>query len=657
MPHSNHPITLSVIVPIHNSQPYLTECLASLASQDIEGVEFLLLDDGSTDGSLAEMQQIANTDARFKAFSFPNTGVGATRNRGINLAVGKYVAFMDPDDLYANSHTLSDLVQAAEKNQVNICGGSAAMLHCLPETEPWLEEDIQGSYAPMRFTASGIQTYESYQHDSGFWRFIYNREFLIANKLYFPHLPRYQDPPFFCKAMAVAGKFYATSDVVYIYRKFGGKDPEWWTTERLLSILEGTRLMLEIAAEYHLTYLQKLAWFRITVELRRVLQRSVSGGDTKVARELISLAKYAPLGREIDILSILSPLPENLDSMVSALLTPDDLIPPREVSDQPPHTTSDNPLVSVIIPVYNSEIWINEAVMSAISQTDISIEIILVNDGSTDNSAWYLNRYASLFSNVRVITRPNGGLSAARNTGLDAAIGKYVVFLDADDFWGRRDLHQLVAMMEKDNLDVLFFGMRRFYDDEESKTFQGQPPRIVPTQPAQLGVKLLAATMAVGDYRESACGYLVRRQFLVDNQISFIPGLMHEDDVFTYQVFSKSARAAIIDVPFYRRRVRGSSIMTEANSYKSAIGKGIAYLTIQHDLPSIPDEYREPIKSHAESIWGNSSRSQAKLSEQQQRDVNLIFESYGGFLDRGAPVGDFRVDSAVSSNPSYADLA
>ena len=649
-------VVLSVIVPIHNAQPHLTDCLQTLSDQDLENVEFLLLDDGSTDESLVEAQQFSVHDPRFRVLSFENSGVGVTRNRGLDVAVGKYVAFIDPDDMYAAPNTLSALVAAAEANNVDICGGSAAFLNTESDGSQWVSEELVGIEAPFRFHANGLRSYESYQFDSGFWRFIYRRSFLIENDLHFPALPRYQDPPFFCRAMAMAGLFYALEQTVYIYRvAYRNRAEIWWTTERVQSILQGIEQELAIAKQYNLKYLEKLAWYRLCSDNKSLLEIRVREGDTEVIRRLIDIVEIEKPGPAVAlaVLSIITGVPIDL-GLEEFGIYPQAVLPPGSIPAHPKdgadsRVVSEAPLVSVIIPVFNSAPWLAECVQSVLSQPNVPLEIVLVNDGSTDTSSWFLDRYEAFYPQISVINKPNGGLSSARNVGIHAARGKYLVFLDSDDYWAPKKLIRFSSMMEGEELDVLFFGMRPFLDGYGAisayEGFKSYYPRRVPQYHAQSGTSLLAEMLENDDYRPSACGYLMRRELLLDNNLFFIEGLTHEDETFSYQVLINSNRAAASEDVLYYRRVRSGSIMTNSSKAKSAIGKGIAALTMEFDSPRIPPAHRTALKNRADAFWRDFEYKTSALSPAELEVVHSSLALYKTHLEMHGDNSDFRIAS------------
>lgn len=116
-------IKVSVIIPVYNMAKYLGECLESIARQTLDGIEIIAIDDGSTDDSLVVLTQYQKKYANLVVLHQKNHGTGNARNNGIRHARGKYIALMDPDDFYPQNDSLQALYEAAEKQNVLICGG------------------------------------------------------------------------------------------------------------------------------------------------------------------------------------------------------------------------------------------------------------------------------------------------------------------------------------------------------------------------------------------------------------------------------------------------------------------------------------------------------------------------------------------------------
>ena len=222
------------------------------------------------------------------------------------------------------------------------------------------------------------------------------------------------------------------------------------------------------------------------------------------------------------------------------------------------------PKISVVIPVYNVERYLAECVDSVLEQTMGDFEIILVDDGATDSSGAMCDDYAARDPRVRVIHRPNGGLSAARNTGLDAAAGEYVYFLDSDDYIAPNTLQKLHALAEREGADVVFFDAWVFFTDCEPdpKVYQYHRSRDYGCKP---GREMLPELLDTDEYRTAVPLMLFRRGYMAEQGLRFREGILHEDELFTFYVYHGNGRIAHCHEEFYARRMRPASIMTGAS--------------------------------------------------------------------------------------------
>lgn len=240
---------VSVIVPIFNCVNYLKPCIESVLCQSIIDIEVIVIDDCSTDCDYKKLLGSYNdTRIRFVR-NLTRIGAGPSRNKGIFLSRGDYISFLDGDDFYPNKDSLSLLYEKAIEDNLYICGGS---LYIIDENSSITNQEVPGQF----FTHSGLIKYRDYQHDGGFYRFIYKRNFLLANKIYFPNLRRMQDPVFFVNAMIKAKSFYAFQEYVYAYRK--GHKTIVWTQENILDHYKAIRKITNISKDYNLSHLHYL---------------------------------------------------------------------------------------------------------------------------------------------------------------------------------------------------------------------------------------------------------------------------------------------------------------------------------------------------------------------------------------------------------------
>ena len=238
---SNNSPFLSVVVPVYNVSKYLEECLDSVIQQSFKDFEVLLINDGSTDGSLDLLEEVASRDSRVRVWSQFNCGAGSARNRGIELASGKHLIFIDPDDIFATDHVFSDLIDAMDKSGALICGGSLSLLK--PSGKIKSEFSFDESFYHVSYERE--VPLEQIWTDYGWIRFMYDSSLFVDGTVRFPQLNWYEDPVFFLRAVEKAGCCKVVPVDVYHYR-VGYKETEW-TVARVRDMLWGMGHNLAVA--------------------------------------------------------------------------------------------------------------------------------------------------------------------------------------------------------------------------------------------------------------------------------------------------------------------------------------------------------------------------------------------------------------------------
>lgn len=225
---------------------------------------------------------------------------------------------------------------------------------------------------------------------------------------------------------------------------------------------------------------------------------------------------------------------------------------------------------TIVIPVYNVEKYLKECLDSAVNQNFSDFEIIAVNDGSTDNSLNILKQYEKKYENFKVIDQINQGLSGARNTGLKAAKGKYIYFLDSDDYISLETLRTSYEKCEKYNLDILTFDAQCFLDiDDENKienmdivSKENYDRKSVLESKVLEGQDFYNYIIKSNAYKQPIWLYVYRTEFLIENKLYFYHGLIHEDELYTIQALINAKNVLYIPKSFFFRRLRFNSIMT-----------------------------------------------------------------------------------------------
>lgn len=275
-------IRISVIIPVYNEEANLRKCLDSVFGQTLKDIQVICIDDGSTDKSLDIINEYKSKFNNLILIKQKNCGAGVARNKGLEVAEGEFICFMDADDWYPATTILKNLYIAAKSHSVNICGGSFSTF-----SGNKVKTEYENEYVDYTFAKNQLINYSDYQFDYGYHRFIYNNAFLRSNNIVFPPYKRYQDPPFFVKAMVSAGKFYAIKQVVYCYRKNDAKLV--WTKEKLIDMLNGIKDNLLVAKNNHLAKLYYLNLSRVNKDYLNVIMQFILPENKDVLLKLFEI--------------------------------------------------------------------------------------------------------------------------------------------------------------------------------------------------------------------------------------------------------------------------------------------------------------------------------------------------------------------------------
>lgn len=254
-------------------------------------------------------------------------------------------------------------------------------------------------------------------------------------------------------------------------------------------------------------------------------------------------------------------------------------------------------LFSIVIPVYNVAPYLHECVDSVLAQEFTDYEIILVDDGSTDNSPSICDEYAEKYSQIKVIHKANGGLSDARNFGIKKAQGDYLMFLDSDDFWnGRNVLLDLHNIIKENNPDLIIHELSCFYDLK----------RIIPrkfktkeTQNFSYDLKKDLKYLVNNDiYYAAAWNKIIKSEIVKANQLYFPKGKIHEDVAWCADIIPYISSYSLYKKPFYyyRKGREGSltvqirpkniidliDIISEKETLLSKFDGGLSYLSYNY---------------------------------------------------------------------------
>lgn len=308
-------------------------------------------------------------------------------------------------------------------------------------------------------------------------------------------------------------------------------------------------------------------------------------------------------------------------------------------------------ILSIVVPAYNVERELEKCIESCLKQ-DIpqeSYEIIIVNDGATDNTLQVATDIAAKYECVSVVNQKNMGLSGARNTGLKYAKGKYVWFIDSDDYIKPNVLGNMIKQADDNNLDCLFFRLQRVFDDD---CFRSEVDDYECVQPNVTRNVILSGRDAIlqGYNPSSVCAILFNVEFLRKHRLQFMLGIYHEDAEFTYRMISKAQRIMFIaDAPYLYFTHAGT--MTRSKNINSLIKNRVDDIAVAQSYLKLAQELRDDSKlstvitKRAKSIlfgllwqmwlnrkeWGKNGINEAVIYKMEESQLYPLRSPYGSF--------------------------
>lgn len=265
-------VTVSVIIPIYNAEKHIEECLDSCLGQTLEQIEIICINDGSTDNTSKILERYAIEHFNIIILNQKNQGPGIARNLGIEHANGEFVAFMDSDDYYPDKDSLKKLYEAAVRENVLVCGGSALYVD---------NGKVDRNNVKWCFSENKIMRFVEYQIAFGYTRFIYNRHFLKKYEIKFPKYRRYQDPPFLADVMVRIDAFYVISDWIYAIRNTD-KVVQYNNKDTLMDALNGIQDILRISRRNQFALLHSYTVLDLMERFIAYVYKLIYRGDTDV---------------------------------------------------------------------------------------------------------------------------------------------------------------------------------------------------------------------------------------------------------------------------------------------------------------------------------------------------------------------------------------
>ena len=400
---------ISVIIPVYNAQYSIERCLTSILTQDLDDLEVICVDDGSTDKSVEIIKAISREDHRVICIQQKNQYAGVARNNGLQIASGEYVTFIDSDD-WIEPLSLKKIYEIAKDNDVDML-----------KTVCRYFDAQNGRYSSGGWISLKNQIFNvvtNYKTNKELvnlsdtpWSGLYKRKFLSKNKITFDNYPVVNDTGFFIKSLVLSEKVIVT-DILFTTYVINQKN------SLISKRYKHFDFQIKIFEDYYI-YLKSFGNEKQFPILKRLFQAILGRYSSYIDSDVLQLSdKYKIKKMVFKFFS---------KNEYQFLLNHDYF---KEIKEKANNII---PLISIIVPVFNNEKELDNCLSSAVEQTYHNLEIICIDDGSIDNSTKIIDKYCSLDQRIKLLTQKNRGFAAARNIGIDIAQGEYVYFLEATD--------------------------------------------------------------------------------------------------------------------------------------------------------------------------------------------------------------------------------
>ncbi len=443
------PVKVSVIIPCYNVEKYLRECLDSVVNQTLKEIEIICVDDGSTDSTPQILEEYAAKDSRFTILHQKNQFAGVARNNGMKIARGKYLCFLDSDDFFELAMFEKMVRRAEEVNaDIVVCdfwnffGGTPEKNWIWKVGSPKIALRTQALFsAETELVDFSVERFSFTP-----WNKLFKREFVMSIGNTFSETRSSNDVAFVSFALYMSSRTAILPEALLSYRR---------AIKGAISATRGKFLETNVVAWKDLK--SRMCAASIYEKFKNSFLYALAGS---VSYELKQNPSIRFLGM---IYNEFPELPNDFRVKIEQVFLSNELkftgdfiqrgnltTPPLNQKPKSPEVK-----VSVIIPVYNVESYLRRCLDSVRAQTLKEIEIICVNDGSTDGSAEILQDYANLDSRIKIVSQPNQGQASARNIGMRLAKGIYIGFVDSDDYVNCRMYETLFDEAQKINADVV----------------------------------------------------------------------------------------------------------------------------------------------------------------------------------------------------------
>ncbi len=598
---------ISIIIPTYNSSMYIGKCLHSVVTQTYSNLEIIVINNNSTDKTKDICIEFASKDKRIIVTDELQRGVANARNKGLDIMHGDYFFFLDSDD-YIKSNCIEALFNSLTSNDTKIALSNFfydlndKSITYYAESKVINGRDFLKDALCRKFNLNPC------------WGILYDTS--TYGHLRFDDYKLCEDELYVIKQMAITDKISFIADTLLIYRDNKTSSITAGKSEVFLDGMKAQEQILDFITREIPDYkpyaicnyitLALFIYFRLKdSKCAKSITNPIVSKIKKYRRDVIKTEGASLNTREVCLLSYFGfDFTYRIFNLYRILQHANNEIVLESNTDS---VKMDSILISVIVPVFNCEKYLNNCIKSIQNQKHSKLEIIIIDDGSNDSSPKICDELKKKDSRIKVIHQENAGLSAARNSGIKASTGDYIAFVDSDDYVHSEFLSTLLNDSFLYGSDV---AICKFH--KTSKNNGIIPDKIIELK----DTSILTRELAIESLIESdsvnmivAWNKLYRRE-IFDN-ILFPVGKYCEDNYVAYEVFAKANKVTYNEQPLYYYYQNLNSITHQRDDLSD------------YELEAL-DTYDNYIKTN----FHDKSKRQDILDKSLLKRTNMIVEDY-----------------------------
>ena len=560
--HKTNP-KISIIIPVYNSEKVIEECLNSLLVQTFKDFEIICVNDGSTDNTLNILKNIKKKDKRINIINQNNTGAGISRNEGMKKAKGEYLIFLDSDDIFEKTMLENLYNKIIEKDvDIVICNS----ITFKTQNKRKIFSKRKNYLISNKRIKNKNNPFSSFDIKKDFfnlfiwwpWDKLYKKKYIKNLGIKFQNL-RSTNDLYFVASSVIASKKILFLDKILIYHRVGVKssisnsrEKSWDNFYYALKELKHFLIKKGLYKRFKRDFINYVATFSLW-HLETIKGKSFCFLYEKLKNEWY---KEFELTKQKKKYFYSKKIYKKIKNILKSDFKTGENINKNNYLKLKKRLCF--PKISIIIPVFNSEKYLNDSLNSIKNQTLKDIEIICINDGSFDNSLKILNNFKLLDNRIIIIHQKKKGINYSRNSGLKIAKGEFILFFEYDALLKPEALEEFYKISINNSLDILYFNVNLIF--EENLTEKNNYPFNIYYSIENSTIifnnkNLFLKLTEKNKYIMSPCFQFIKHSLLLKNKINFFEEIFYDDYLFNFKLMNSFNISAETNQTFYIKKI------------------------------------------------------------------------------------------------------